>query len=687
MAAPSGVIVDDISLLPSIKDRFDGPIPFGLINAVELDWISNPRAKLGSGTYGEVYKYDDSPFGKVAVKFLKHNGNLRADIVLEIALLRAINDPNVISIKEIFITPESIGIVLPLATTTLDSVIEKKKIPAVPPNRPSFALDNEELIDSILYQILRGIVATQDNNIFNGDYKPANILIFNEENSGCVTAQIADFGLAQPDLCYGPLIQDFAFTRYYRPPEILLKEIVLYGIVPDVQKQLTNNESSYDAEILKSFISTYKNLRDISFGYTRESDAWAYGCIMAELILGFPPFRADSDPLTLKKEIELTGNSKPLGQVPDSFLPLVTEMKKWYSLYLTYTGEIAQNRNKKEDFPLYGLIKTIKYKKYIPIIMKLLSFYPSDRPDLRSLLRDPIFNNVKSKLKYCLNEQDEKLQRSRDLNIYCIRYLMQTQFPILLAVPVVILKVRIHLLYYLEGVVQFFRLKDRTKARTIEYVFTFGARDLKESQDDRDWIITRYEGFCLSAVLLASRFETSKIDINKLANYSKGKFNSKFIFTGALKIFAACNFELLRSTSYDILSSLQFVNNDRLSNIADILLDLSYFTSISSNYKPSIIAEAMRSMAAILGNIKIEFVEPINTVEDCIKTFLGQLDLCIEIGGLLSTPLSNFDRGDTADGSSVITTEVIDSLSTIKEFLGIKVVKTERRKKTGTRKE
>lgn len=685
MDVPSGPVVDDISLLPSIKNRFDGPVPFGLINATELDWILGPRVLLGRGTYGEVFKYDNSPLGTVAVKFIKHNNDLRPDIVSEISLLRAINDINVVNIKELFITPECIGIVLPLATTTLDNVIQKRQIPAVPHIKPSFTLESEDVVDSIIYQVLRGIIATQDSNIFNGDYKPANMLVFNGLNN-CVIVQIADFGLAQPDSCYGRLTKEYGFTRYYSPPEILLKEVLIRDVYPNIQELLNrrNTLDKYNKGLLDSFSASWSTFRNIPYGYTRASDAWAFGCTVAEILLYTPIFSGSSDYNTMKRIVELTGTSNPLNNnIPLQFVDLTTEMKKWYSLFLTYTGTVVLNHKKVEDFPLYRLLKDLRYKKYIPMLTKLLSFYPSDRSDLRTLLNDPVFSNISKKLSNCLYNQEPKIQRTRDIGSYCVKYLTRYQFGILSNVPIPIVRVRIHIMYYMEKVVQTFRIDERTKARAIWYMLAFGARDLTESQDNNDWVITQYEGFCLSAILLAARFE-GKGDLNQLVEYSRGKYNSRFIFIGALKIFAASNFELLKSTSYDILYSLQPTDNNRFANTADILLDLSYFTTINSTYNPSVIADAMRKIASIIDNVPITLIEAETDINKCIISFIEQIDLCIEIGNLLNSSLADFDRGVDEDGSSVITTEVISKLPRVAQTINKKSRKSSnsRRRRT-----
>src|SRR5574338_355164 len=177
---------------------YSGKSPYGLVTKKELDWVKGTRSKLGQGSYGSVYKYENSPYGMVAVKFMEHNGEIHNSIVREISMLIAIQHPNVINILDIFFDSESIAIVLPLATTALDNVVKKREIPASE-MIPAIQL-TEKVADSIIYQIARGMMAIQDHNILNGDYKSPNILLLNTER--CLLVKIADFGLAQLDRCF-----------------------------------------------------------------------------------------------------------------------------------------------------------------------------------------------------------------------------------------------------------------------------------------------------------------------------------------------------------------------------------------------------------------------------------------------------------------------------------------------------
>ena len=74
-----------------------------------------------------------------------------------------------------------------------------------------------------MYQILLGLSELHQNRIFHRDIKPHNILINNANQ-----IKIADFGLSRnftiPDRTYTPEV----VTLWYRSPELLLGNIILY---------------------------------------------------------------------------------------------------------------------------------------------------------------------------------------------------------------------------------------------------------------------------------------------------------------------------------------------------------------------------------------------------------------------------------------------------------------------------
>jgi len=86
-----------------------------------------------------------------------------------------------------------------------------------------------------------------------------------------VGIKVCDFGLARSVACFKdgniPILTDYVATRWYRSPEILLGSIK----------------------------------------YSKESDLWSIGCILAELVIGKPLFPGTSTLNQLMKILELTG--------------------------------------------------------------------------------------------------------------------------------------------------------------------------------------------------------------------------------------------------------------------------------------------------------------------------------------------------------------------------------------------
>jgi len=98
--------------------------------------------------------------------------------------------------------------------------------------------------------MLRGVDACHQNYVLHRDLKPGNLLL---SEDGVV--KLADFGLARTYGSPGAKFSPQAFTRWYRPMELLL-----------------------GAE-----------------EYGPASDMWSVGCIFAEMFLRVPLFAGDTD--------------------------------------------------------------------------------------------------------------------------------------------------------------------------------------------------------------------------------------------------------------------------------------------------------------------------------------------------------------------------------------------------------
>lgn len=102
-----------------------------------------------------------------------------------------------------------------------------------------------------LYQLLVSIEFCHRNGVVHRDIKPENVLILEDSR----TLKLCDFGFARtlPSKA-GAELTDYVATRWYRPPELLLKA-----------------------------------------AYGKPADMWAVGCIMGEMADGEALFPGDSE--------------------------------------------------------------------------------------------------------------------------------------------------------------------------------------------------------------------------------------------------------------------------------------------------------------------------------------------------------------------------------------------------------
>ncbi|QRV80674.1 mitogen activated protein kinase [Ceratobasidium sp. AG-Ba] len=148
----------------------------------------------------------------------------------ELKLLKHIAHENIISLSDVFISPqEDIYFVTELLGTDLHRLLTSRPL-------------EKQFIQYFLYQILRGLKYVHSAGVIHRDLKPSNILV----NENC-DLRICDFGLAR---LQDPQMTGYVSTRYYRAPEIML------------------TWQKYDVAV----------------------DIWSAGCIFAEMLEGKPLF-------------------------------------------------------------------------------------------------------------------------------------------------------------------------------------------------------------------------------------------------------------------------------------------------------------------------------------------------------------------------------------------------------------
>eukprot|EP00760_Papus_ankaliazontas_P035168 PhM_4_TR7649/c0_g1_i1/m.66835 len=289
---------------------------------------------VGHGAVGTVCTAIDSATGQlVAIKKLH---NVFADlvhskrIVSELFMLhRFRNTPQVIH-THCVLPPEdpsdfdAVYLVMDYYESDLHDVIKDVEV-----------VLTEDHIRYLSFQILLGLARLHSANCRHRDLKPQNVLVTKDAD-----AVIADFGLAK-----GYEVEDVAqslyvVTRWYRPPELLLRE------------------PHYDEAV----------------------DMWSFGCVLAEMFLHAPLFAGTNQIDQLHKIMYLTGVP-----TPDVYSDLGSDAARRYLDQLQshkFTGQSLKERISMASDSALDLLK------------HLLQFHPKNRISAREALRHSWYASV-----------------------------------------------------------------------------------------------------------------------------------------------------------------------------------------------------------------------------------------------------------------------------------------------------
>ncbi|XP_038880870.1 probable serine/threonine-protein kinase At1g54610 [Benincasa hispida] len=251
------------------KDALAGLVPKGADSYDKL-------AKVGRGTYSNVYKARDRDTGKIValkkVRFDTSDSDSIKFMAREIMVLQKLDHPNIIKLEGIVTSrmPYSLYLVFDFMESDLTGIISRfsKKL-------------REAQVKAYMQQLLSGLQHCHDRGILHRDIKPSNLLI---DKSGML--KIADFGLAN---FFIPKrrrpLTNRVVTLWYRAPELLL------------------GSTDYGVGI----------------------DLWSAGCLLAELFLGKPILPGRTEVEQLHKIWKLCG-SPPKDywdkmKLPASFCP------------------------------------------------------------------------------------------------------------------------------------------------------------------------------------------------------------------------------------------------------------------------------------------------------------------------------------------------------------------------------
>lgn len=283
--------------------------------------------KIGEGTFGVVFRGRHVRTGdSVALKKIRlrnASDGLPKKLLREIQALQSIDHANVITLREYFPYGSSIILSFDYMNTDLHQIMR-------------YTLNRGEklctsAVKSILIMLLDGVASIHEASMMHRDLKPANIL-FTKHGE----LKIGDFGLAR---VYERDKQDASYshevaTRWYRAPELL------YG----------------------------------AHKYTQSVDMWAVGCIMAELLTGWPLFTGENDIDQLFKV------QKGLGSPNTKIWPGLEDLPDFNKIQFPHM----------EPLPFSELIPDVG-DDALHVLQRLLVYNPADRLTAREALCDPFF--------------------------------------------------------------------------------------------------------------------------------------------------------------------------------------------------------------------------------------------------------------------------------------------------------
>ncbi|GJQ80336.1 hypothetical protein Trydic_g254 [Trypoxylus dichotomus] len=216
---------------------------------------------IGKGSFGQVVKaYDHKTHMHVALKMVRNEKRFHRQAQEEVRILEHLrkqdkdNTMNIIHMLDSFTFRNHMCITFELLSINLYELIKKNKF-------QGFSL---QLVRKFSHSLLQCLDALYRNKIIHCDMKPENVLLKQQGRSGL---KVIDFGSS----CYeNQRVYTYIQSRFYRAPEVILG--ARYGMPIDM---------------------------------------WSLGCILAELLTGFPLLPGEDEADQLACIIELLGMPPP----------------------------------------------------------------------------------------------------------------------------------------------------------------------------------------------------------------------------------------------------------------------------------------------------------------------------------------------------------------------------------------
>ncbi|XP_023248255.1 serine/threonine-protein kinase fused [Copidosoma floridanum] len=195
---------------------------------------------IGAGAFGQVFKAKRRVNGEtVAYKVVRKTGRSPEELVSfrkECEIQRCLCHPNIVKMLDSFETESQIVVVSEYAEKSLDELlVEHRKL-------------SEERAQVIACDLVSALYYLHSNRVLHRDLKPQNILL---DAHGI--AKLCDFGFACVMGKETDVLTSIKGTPLYMAPELIEE-----------------------------------------YPYDHNADLWSLGCIIYELVMGFPPFATAS---------------------------------------------------------------------------------------------------------------------------------------------------------------------------------------------------------------------------------------------------------------------------------------------------------------------------------------------------------------------------------------------------------
>ena len=230
---------------------------------------------LGKGSFGQVLKaYDHRTQQHIALKIVRNEKRFHRQANEEIRILEHLrkqdkdNTHNIVHLIDHFTFRNHVCLTFELLSMNLYELIKKNKF-------QGFSL---ALVRKFGHSILQCLDTLHRNRIIHCDLKPENILLKQPGRSGI---KVIDYGSS----CYEhQRVYTYIQSRFYRAPEVIL-----------------------------------------GAKYSMSIDMWSFGCILAELLTGYPlfPGEDESDQLACMMEV--------LGMPPERMLEGCKRSRTFFS--------------------------------------------------------------------------------------------------------------------------------------------------------------------------------------------------------------------------------------------------------------------------------------------------------------------------------------------------------------------